>query len=68
MTDDCATYSLITDLAATMERIKPKWKLAVILYADQDAAAVAACLKKLKWSLDSFMVGIFPIPTIRFGR
>jgi hypothetical protein len=39
-------------------RVKPRWKLAVVIFADRHAAEVAACLQKLKWSVDSFVVGI----------
>ena len=51
-------YSLIVELTGTLTRVKPRWKIVVVLYADKDAAEVAACLQKLKWSLDSFVVGI----------
>ena len=37
-----------------------KWrrKFAAVILADKDAAEVASCMQKLRWSLDSFMVGI----------
>ncbi len=37
-----------------------KWRrrFAAVLLADRDAAEVASCLQKLRWSLDSFMVGV----------